>query len=303
MKNYKATNVGAALITALLLVAFVVMTVGLLIDTQKISIKTTEQLIDSTNAYYNALGVEDWALGYFKIQWANQTGSNKADWPKVLPQMLIPGGKIKGRIHDLQGMFNINNISNIEGQQQFIRLLQAVIPDLPLTEQIELSGKILQRIAGASIVPDNNPLLSKYPFQSSHQFIYSVSELRMIDGMDQNLYEALVPYITALPEWFSRININTASVPVLMSLSDQITEQEAFAIIDFRTQNKGIANINDIANLKIPPQNLTVDSTYFLIEADVIMNDQALKHYSLIKVNPTNEKLDLIVLWRSQGTL
>ena len=113
MKNYKATNVGAALITALLLVAFVVMTVSLLIDTQKISIKTTEQFIDSTNSYYNALGVEDWALGYFKIQWANQTGSNKADWPKVLPQMLIPGGKIKGRIHDLQGMFNINNIINM----------------------------------------------------------------------------------------------------------------------------------------------------------------------------------------------
>ncbi len=56
-----------------------------------------------------------------------------------------------------------------------------------------------------------------------------VSELRLVKGVSADVYARLAPYVCALPRG-TPINVNTASVPVLMTLSDTTTEQTAKTI-------------------------------------------------------------------------
>ena len=85
-----------------------------------------------------------------------------------------------------------------------------------------------------------------------NDFLDSVRELLLIKGFDAEVFwgtndkkstEGLYPYVTVYSN--QRININTASEVVLMSLDDDLDSSLAKAIIDYR-ENKPFENTNDL---------------------------------------------------------
>jgi general secretion pathway protein K len=99
----------------------------------------------------------------------------------------------------------------------------------------------------------------------------SPSELLLLKDMDKEVYEKLRPYITTLPENTS-ININTASVEVLLSLADELSKSEIESLVKKR-EDKAYQSVEDFlaeeifAGKNVPLEGLSVNSDYFLLQA------------------------------------
>jgi len=76
--------------------------------------KDCKNILLGQQAYLFALGGEAWAKSVL-FRDKNNSNTSKTDnlfedWAKPLPSTFIEGGTISGKINDLQGRFNINNL-------------------------------------------------------------------------------------------------------------------------------------------------------------------------------------------------
>jgi general secretion pathway protein K len=121
------------------------------------------------------------------------------------------------------------------------------------------------------------------PYRPPNTLITSVSELMALPEMNLDTYRALAPYVTALPAG-TAINVNTTSVPVLMSLSDDLTASDAARILEDRPEDgyETVAELQDVlpANITAP---LTVGSRYFRLGVRVNIGSTELTMYSLLE--------------------
>ncbi len=113
--------------------------------------------------------------------------------------------------------------------------------------------------------------------------LQSVEELLLIPGMDREVYDTLLPYVTvyggedALRQAY--VNINGASVPVLMSLSDAVSREMAQRVVDFREstpfKNKDVL-FNDVAgfgDMRKIRDKITVTGKAFRLEITASLED------------------------------
>lgn len=122
------------------------------------------------------------------------------------------------------------------------------------------------------------------PYRSPHAPMVGVSELRTVQGMTPQLYNALLPFIVALPETTS-INTNRAPPLILQAMGLNKDSQNASASATGQT---------------------STSSKYFLLRADVYLQDQHLVLFTLLfrKVNEQNPRMPQIsMLWQSFGTM
>ncbi len=121
---------GVALITAILIVALATILAtrigfeGALEQRRS----TTAMLLDQ--AYLVGLGAEAWAASYLKKDLADSKTDHFGErWATPIPPIPIEGGVIEGRVEDMQGRFNLNNLVtpegavNREGLREFQNLL------------------------------------------------------------------------------------------------------------------------------------------------------------------------------------
>jgi general secretion pathway protein K len=200
------------------------------------------------------------------------------------------GGVISGRVEDLQGRFNLNNLVTPQGEEdeiarrQFERLL----------ETLELDPS-LAGVAVDWLDPDSE---TKFPFgaeddvysgfdppyRASNTVITSPSELMAMSGVELESYRLLLPYVTALPSG-TTLNVNTASDVLLASLSDDIDLSRGAALIEER----GGADFPDISASfegDVEPEVLQrIDgvSQYFLLTASVAIGTNQFTMYSVLQ--------------------
>jgi general secretion pathway protein K len=110
----------------------------------------------------------------------------------------------------------------------------------------------------------------------------SIEEITLVKGIDRKVYDKLLPYITiygggALGD--GPVNINSAEVPVLMSLSEEITSEMAQRIIDYREVNpfETPGNLTKVAGfeslgIKLSDK-ITVKSSAFRITVTASLED------------------------------
>ena len=147
------------------------------------------------------------------------------------------------------------------------------------------------------------------PYRRSRRIFLHVSELRLLKGVSGEVYAQLAPYVSALPPG-TLINVNTASVPVLMTLSKTvpITQQVAQAL-----WQQGHAHYSTLADLStnqtgvVPDcgaQDATVcygvQSSYFLARGQITLDDLPFVFYSLIE-RRTDNNVGIRVIQRSRG--
>ncbi len=132
----------------------------------------------------------------------------------------IPFGDLDGiitlRIEDENAKFNLNSLKNPDGYAFFVRLLN----NLHLDEDI---ANMVSYWINAST--DHRPRNSG-SIKPKNAYLDSVDELLLIPGIDRGSYDKLLPYVTIYGSGNSDsntffINVNTADVPVIMSLSDK----------------------------------------------------------------------------------
>jgi general secretion pathway protein K len=139
-------------------------------------------------------------------------------------------GTILVRIEDETSKFNINSIVypigdlNTDAYNSFKRLLKVLSVDERIADRVTdwIDPDKESRILGSEVGAKNSAL-------------HSVDELLLIKGINRKDYDKLLPYITVYGDRNAlQININGAEAPVLMCLSEAITEEYAQRVIDYR---------------------------------------------------------------------
>ncbi len=240
------------------------------------------------------------------------------DWAqdpdKAIPQNLDEGGWLRGGLEDLQGRFNINSLvdkrRSPEGQattrytvaqKQFIRLLQA-LPDLQLSELeaiaiTESVGDWLDEDSQlrANGAEDDFYLGQTPPYRPANQLVSSVSELQAIANITPLIYEALRPWVAALPDRATTLNILTAPPMLLRTINadnnlqplsevDGVTLEQARFNEDFVDVETFIAQPVFVAGTlaEIQPK-LGISSSYFLMSGEAKVADRKLRLYSVLE--------------------
>lgn len=76
------------------------------------------------------------------------------------------------------------------------------------------------------------------PYKAKKNRFYTVEELRMVRGIDENLFNKLRPYVTVYSEG-SKLNINTANKTIYRVIYPDFTDDDLDRIIKFRDEIGG----------------------------------------------------------------
>ena len=269
---------GVALLTALAVVALATVAATYMMSAQQLQIRRTGNQLIQEQAWQYALGAEAWSKTILAQDAAdNDIDSLDENWAIELPPLPIEGGSLSGRLTDLQGRFNLNNLVNSSGKlntaslDQLQKLLQAQNLPIELAEAIaDWQDEDIEAQGGSGAEDDFYSGLET-PYRTPNQKISSTSELRLIRGIDDEQLVLLKPLVTALPEQTS-LNVNTASAEVFTSLgiakedakqlAERLKEEPVESIADFE-------KLSEVSKYKIDTSKLSVESQYFLLEVTV----------------------------------
>jgi len=293
---------GVALFTALLIVALATIIAVEMIWSLNLNLRRSEGLLSRDQAIQFALGAEDWARDILAED-ARDDGPQGADsleeaWAQRLPPLLIEGGTLEGFIEDLQGRFNLNNLVNPRSGEldelhygQFQRLLQVLELDPALADAVVdwIDPDSLAELQGAE---DDAYTSRQPPYRAANYPFVSPTELLAVQGFDAEVYAAVAPHVAALPvaaggdgSEFTRINVNTATEAVLLSLSPQVTITEMESWLEERPFNdlQRFAAFQEQtvpAIDRMPPAGL--GSRYFRLYVAVTVGTTRVTMYSLL---------------------
>lgn len=302
---------GVALITALLIVALATI-VSVKISTHlQLDIRRTGNIIANEQAIQYNMEAEAWARRILKTDREDSTIDHlEEDWALEIPPLPVEGGTISGKLSDLQACINLNTLAagddtGILAQERFNQLAQSLGYTGNLSQSIAdwIDGDLETRSPDGA--EDIYYLNLDKPYRTANTKLHSVSELRLIKGFeDHEKYEILAPNLCALEENTS-INVNTAPVEVLKSLSNEMTIKDAEAIIAQRQEDPfdnidEFLNINNLKEIIKPEKqkNLSVNTSYFLLLTESHIGQARTLMYSIIK---RNDEGKTEVVARTQG--
>jgi len=277
---------GVALITAVLVVAIAAIIATSMMSRQNFDTRRTANIIHRDQAIAYALGAEHWAgVELSKDAKENNYDHLREGWAYDLPPLPIDGGYINGKLQDLQGRFNLNSVLDALQAERFIRLCRAinVDPDFIPALQDWIDGDTELRDNGAE---DESYTLMDPPYRTANRFLADTSELLLVKGVSVQDYNNLTFYISALPG-NSGINVNTASPLLLQSLTHDVTLPDVERIIGLRTDRPyqdidSFVEDEVFAGREISEDHLTVSSQYFLLTADVLLDNAPLTLQSVL---------------------
>ena len=292
MRGFHDSQRGVAVLTAMLVV-----TLGTLIAVNMMWRASLDQrrasaglAADQGLAYLH--GAEAWAGDILRQDMVESPQSDHLGeiWALELPPLPVDGGVISGRMEDLHGRFNLNNLVTPQGEVDPLSLaqFQRLLATLGLDPGI--AGVVVDWL-DADAEPnfpngaeDDAYAAANPPYRTPNWPITSTSELSAMTGIEAEGYRALFPYVTALPSG-TTLNVNTASAPVLASLSDDIDLAQAATLVEQR----GAAEFVDIQTLfanQLEPDvlgRINGTSRYFQLTATVVLGTYQFTLYSVLE--------------------
>ncbi|MBK8164098.1 MAG: type II secretion system minor pseudopilin GspK [Gammaproteobacteria bacterium] len=306
-----ARQTGVALLTALLITSVAAVAAVSMAARQQLDIRRTGNVLDADQAYLFTLGVESWAKEILaRDRRDGEVDQPGEDWATILPPIAVEGAVVAGRIEDLQGRFNLNNLVDADGKaseddvRRFRRLLAALELDENLADAVVdwIDTDLDPRFPNGA--EDPAYLGMAPPYRTANALMQSPSELLLVNGVTREIYDALAPYVATLPAR-TPLNVNTASAPVLMALNEGITESDASQLIDERGE-KGYQTTEEFLAhplLKERGQgitNISVSTSYFMIYANARFERSRVDLNSLVA---RGADARVSVIRRSQGTV
>lgn len=313
MLYHNRNQSGVVVVVALFIVALVAAISFAMMERLERDTRRTTLLLRSIYAECIAQGSIAWAMDQLRNDWERQKANRVIDLiPIQSPVDKINGYQIVSTIYDMQARYNLNNLSNLQNQDGFHHLLKAIDPKWSEGKTTEIIKGITDWITRGK---QQNDYYYYYlslptPYRAAHRELWSIDELRLIKGMTPSLFNNLKNYVVALPELtLVKVNVQTASAPVLMTLSPSFTLEAAQAIVELRKQTpftttKQFLNLGMVKNQPITEDKIVVTSQYFLVETTVSIEKQHILLYTLLarRTNNSGGKADVAILWQSKGT-
>lgn len=298
---------GVALITAMLISAIATMVAANLAWDNALDVRRTMVMMARDQAIDVALGAESWVISILHQDLENsQTDHLGEIWASELPGLPIENGEVFGAIEDLQGRFNVNNLVDNEGrvEQESLEQFQRLLTALELDPRFAgIAADWIDSNVDAAF-PDGaeDAIYTGMipPYRTANQTLSNISELAAIEGMDRATFRILEPHIAALPGR-TAINANTATIPVLQSLDENMTLADVEGLIQER-EGAGFADIEtSFASLVTPDVlNRLEDSTqFFRLKVIVRIDTVRITLYSVLQRAPTGTVTPIL---RSFGT-
>jgi general secretion pathway protein K len=257
-----------------------------------LDLRRTESALAADQGLMYVQGAEAWAADILRQDLVDSPESDHLGelWATELPPLPVDGGSITGRLEDLQGRFNLNNLIAADGKEselarrQFERLLVSVEADPALAgaviDWLDADTELRFPSGGEDVVySDGDP-----PYRTANSTITSTSELMAITGFDRDTYRRLAPYITVLPQG-TKLNVNTASDVVLASLSDDIDIATATSLVEQRGEAEFVDINGTFEGLVEPDVLKEIDgvSEHFLLTATVTLGKNQLTMRSVLQ--------------------
>lgn len=263
-----------------------------------IDIRRTQNLLAGQQSRIYAEAAEAVAMRLLEADREDNDFDGPGDiWMERQPPLVLEDGAVIAlRIEDLMGRVNLNAVppgDTTVGHSPaalFQRLLAGVHPEYQSGVEQALADWIdadtdVTFPGGAE---DDYYTRLDSPYRPANTALADTSELRLVRGMDRATWEAVRPFVTALPEEDSRINVNTAPLEVLMALTPEVDRGQAEAVVAlrerepftsperFRTQFPGFAHPD------LPTERLVVASEYFLVVSEVTLDRARVTRYSIV---------------------
>lgn len=300
---------GIAVITVLLALA-----IGMLISSEIImrvyaGMKRSANQFNALQAWEYALGGEEWARQQLGIDYKEdrelRVDHLQEDWAIPAQTLEIEGGFIEIEIYDLQARFNLNNLINDSGQID--------------NKQVIVFKRLLQQLSIPVVYADMAARWASYaddsggeygtderPYQAGDTPFASISELRLLRDMPQDLYMRLRPFVSVVP-FQVQTNVNTASEPVLASLTSVATHEKINMFIEQREmQKEGYTDPSHFVNVMgvqkeedIDRRALSVGSEYYEIRVRAEYNGR--RSYLISTVYRSAETGEILLISRDRS--
>ncbi len=305
---------GAALITAVLAVAFGASAAVALNYQTFLELRRTQNVLARLQGAAYAQAAEGVALQILhEDREANDIDGPGDPWLEELPPIpLDDGATVMLDIVDLQGRFNLNATAagseehQEVAQRRLARLFAVAYPEYQTGLEVAVADWIDEdtEIRFPDGAEDDVYTRLDPPYRPGNTAMVDSSELRLVWGMDGATWEAVRPFVTALPNADTPINVNTAPLEVLVALAPDIDPGEAEAAIETRARQP-FTDVSafrtafpSFAQPTLAADALSVTSQYFLVHAEVAMDRARVSSYSVVHRPPSGP---LRVIYRSRS--
>jgi general secretion pathway protein K len=253
----------------------------------------------SYQANHYAKGMVLWAKDVLRQDHIeNSSFDNRSDpWNQTIAGIELEDAVLSGKLIDLDSKFNLNNLviqdkDHPQSQAYFKRLLVNLELDPNLADKIIdwLDTDPFPRPNGA----EDSLYLSKRPsYRNAGQHFMHISELKLVDGITDAIYQRLKSFVTVLPIQNNRptkMNVNTVTTVLLKSLGD-IESKDALALYSQgNASNKSLLDFFQqpaisIYNLDNIDTRMLIDtrSQWFNASITIKMDHTVFQKYALIK--------------------
>ncbi len=304
---------GVALITAMLITALTGSLAAGLAWNNALDVRRTMVLLFHEQGTQVALGAESWIRNILRDDGIDSQTDHLGElWASELPGLPVDNdsvqGAVSGKIEDLQGRFNVNNLIDRNGKidpvalEQFKRLL-IVLDVNPRFAGLTADWIDADQNAGFPDGAEDSIYTSMMPpYRTFNRSLVNVTELMALEGMDKLSFDRLLPHVTALPGRTS-INVNTATPAVLQSLDANMDPIAVEGLLSQREES-GFQDIKAIFGTLVTDtailDQLDGSSEFFQLKAVVQIDTVRLTYYSILLRAPNGGPVTTIL--RSQGT-
>lgn len=213
---------GVAMIVAILVVSLASI-IGISMQARhERDIRRTENILRGDQAWRYGMGAE----AFVGIALKKDLDDNKYDHPEeaIFQPVTLPieEGVLRGQITDHQGCFNINNLGGSKAAEHLAvleRLFGFLGVDVSIIQSIQ-DWMDADQIAGIPDGAEDGFYFSQTPAYRTSDFRFSsITELRLVKGLNETHYQKLEPQLCALPVADTAVNVNMASAELLAALA------------------------------------------------------------------------------------
>jgi len=308
MKGLYKDNRGIALIITLLILVLLVTLILEFNTSMRVEARNAANFRDTIKAYYlarsgitfaRAVLEEDGKKGY------KYDGPDEL-WAQNIPPIPVGDGFVTVRITDEDSKINVNKlitgfgmVSKTAMREWMVRFLEHMNVDTeivdPIIDWLDRDDRELLNGAESAYYEGLED-----PYEAKNNLMDSLEELRLIKGINREIFEKISPFLTVYSDGW--ININTADKEVLLSLSDNMTEDMVEEIESYRKENPFKKKV-DLKNNTSMDQDLyneisrfiDVKTNYFSIKSTGEVNGIKKTIHAIVK---RHRDRTTIVYWR-----
>lgn len=303
---------GAALVTALMVVAFMAAVSVSLVEMMRHTLQRTSVFQDRVQAG----AYLDGAQAYGEVLLARFAGDGtsaftpEGPWDGQVRVFPVEGGQLAARIRDQNNCLNINALhaggegGSDDAAAERLRALAAAL-DVPQAETEDLIAQAADWIdADRSARPggaeDDAYLNRSMAHRAANQPFVELAELRLLPVMTPALYQRLAPYLCVLPASLQPpLNVNTLqpdqSVLITALTGGAVSLQAADQVL-FRRPSTGFASVEafwadpafaEIGEDDRPAGAIALRSEWFELELSVELADVRLVRVQTVRMDRT----------------